>query len=112
MGYHWATFVCSPLVAHNQLSRIHQSLWLIYLTHFLASEMKVKLEIINTILYGGGEGDKFDPRQFFGYSSKMVGARLRKLCDFRVSLLHIFDILFFSRVLCCCHGKSCILTRV
>ena len=30
MGYHWATFVCSPLVAHKQLSQIHMTFWLIF----------------------------------------------------------------------------------
>ena len=30
MRYHWATFVCSPLAAHKQLSQIHVTFWLIF----------------------------------------------------------------------------------
>ena len=58
-------------VAHDQLLQIHMILWLIQLTHFLASEMKINTEI---------EAD-LTPMQFFGYSSNMVGARLLKRCD-------------------------------
>ena len=39
MGYHWATFVCSPLVAHKQLSQIHMTFWLSFHSKKILSVM-------------------------------------------------------------------------
>ena len=50
------------------LDFVYQSMWIV---HF------------NPNLYGGaGGGGKFAPRQFFCHSSKTVGTRFLKLCDF------------------------------
>ena len=56
---------------------------------------RIHSDLFNPSLHGRG-GGKFAPRRFFCYSSKTIGARLPKLCDFIVSLLYIIWYTFWS----------------
>ena len=66
-----------------------------------------------TLFYIGGGGGKFAPRQCFCYSSKTVGTRLLKLCDFYCKpITHHLVNLLVTRDLSCSHGNPIFNTRL
>ena len=68
--------------------------------YFVETDVQVRSKFLTLVCIGGGGGC------FFCYSSKTVGTRLLKLCDFYSwPITHHLVYLLVTKDLNCCHGN-------